>query len=79
MNKFEVILNMPVREGPLIHRIIATHPLPTADAFMRQLVEAGYIVVDEWYPDPHTRVLKNHGPIAFNYTVVAKVKLWDGK
>jgi hypothetical protein len=79
MQQFEIIMNMPVRDGALIHRIIVTHSSANADAFMRQLSDYGYIVVDEWYPDPKTRVYENHGPIAINYSVVGKVKIWDGK
>lgn len=77
--KLEIILNMPVRDGALVHRVVVDHKAPTLDEFMRELADCGYVIVDEYYPDKITREYENYGPIAYNYTIVGKVKLWDGK
>jgi hypothetical protein len=76
--KFEIILNMPVRDGALVHRIVCEHPVNSLDALMAKAADDGYVVVDEYYPD-NSRLYTNHGPIALSYTVIGKVKFWDGK
>jgi hypothetical protein len=78
--KFEVIMNMPVRDGALVHRIVCEHPAMSLQSFMDQLADDGYIIVDEYYPEyPRSPVYVNHGPIALAYATVGKVKVWDGK
>ena len=83
--KYEIIVNMPVRpkspqrDGALVHRIVCDHPATTVDALMLRAAEDGFIVVDEFYPDTDTRVYTNYGPIALNYTIIGKIKIWDGK
>ena len=77
---FEIIMNMPVRDGSPVHRIIAEHPANSLTAFMDQLAHDGFIVVDEYYPkEQRSPIYVNHGPISLNYSVVGKVKVWDGK
>jgi hypothetical protein len=90
--KFEIILNMPVRpkantsvkanepnrDGALVHRIVCEHPADNVGALMAKAADDGYVVVDEYYPD-NSRLYTNHGPIALSYTVIGKVKFWDGK
>jgi len=47
---------------------------------MDQLAHDGFIVVDEYYPkEQRSPIYVNHGPISLNYSVVGKVKVWDGK
>ena len=83
--KYEIIVNMPVRpkppqrDGALIHRIVCEHPAANVDALMLQAADDGFVVVDEFYPDTDTRAYKSHGPIALNYTIIGKIKVWDGK
>jgi hypothetical protein len=76
--KFEIILNMPVRDGALVHRIVCEHTANSVDALMSKAADDGFVVVDEYYPDG-SRLYTNHGPIALSYTVIGKVKFWDGK
>jgi hypothetical protein len=76
--KFEIILNMPVRDGALVHRIVCEHTAGSVDALMAKAADDGFVVVDEYYPDG-SRLYTNHGPIALSYTVIGKVKFWDGK
>lgn len=78
--KFEVIINMPVRDGSPVHRIVAEHPADSLDAFMDQLANDGFIIVDEYWPrEVRSPFYVNHGPIALNYSVIGKVKVWNGK
>lgn len=78
--KFEVIMNMPVRDGALVHRIVCEHPARSLNDFMDKLADDGFIIVEEFYPKyPRSAIYESHGEIALAYSTIGKVKVWDGK
>ena len=75
--RFELIMNMPTTKGALIQRWIVEHPATSLEAFIDELTEFDFIVVDEFFPDEVTKAYKNHGPAAINCRYIGKVKKWE--
>ena len=75
---FEIVMNMPVRDGAMVHRIICQHPAVNLDAFTKELQTKDYVIVDEFYPDQLGKYA-NHGQIALNHRYVGKIKEWKTK
>lgn len=81
--KFEIIMNMPVRGSlenktpALVHRLICEHPATSLEQFTKELQTKDYVIVDEYYPDPQTKVYINSGTIALNHRYIGKIKTWD--
>lgn len=75
--RFEIIMNMPVRRGDLVHRLIVEHPAKSLVEFINELTEYDFVIVEEFFPDQVLGAYKSNGPIALNRRVVGKVKKWE--
>jgi len=62
---------------PLIHRLIVEHPSNSLSEFVRVLQTNDFVVVEEFFPDPHTKSYASHGLIALNHRYIGKVKQWE--
>ena len=43
--RFEIIMNMPVKKGDLVHRLIVEHPAQTLAEFVDELTEFDFVIV----------------------------------
>ena len=75
--RFEIIMNMPVKKGDLVHRLIVEHPAQSLEQFVDELTEFDFVIVEEFFPDDTIRDYKSHGMIALNRRVVGKIKKWE--
>jgi hypothetical protein len=73
----ELIINMPVRNGAVTHRIVCQHPAKSLQEFTMELQQTDFIIVEEFYPKKDTTVYVNHGPISLNHRIIGKIKEWD--
>jgi len=72
--RFQVTLNMSSRAGSPVHQIIAETKHSSLHAFMEDINEHGYVVVDELYRDAEEKSFYRAGQIAISASVVGKVK-----
>ena len=77
--RFEIIMNMPVRGGDSVHRLIVEHPAKSLEAFAHELMNIDFIIVEEFFPGKFSKEYESHGLVALNHRYVGKVKEWDRK
>ena len=73
----ELIMNMPVRASNApVHRIVCQHKAKSLQEFTMELQQTDFIIVEEFYPEAHSTIYVNHGPIALNHRFIGKIKEW---
>jgi hypothetical protein len=77
--RFEIIMNMPVRNGDPVHRLVVEYPCTGVIDFLNQTIDDDFLIVEEFFPDPVTKAYKSHGLVALNRRYVGKIKEWDRK
>lgn len=75
---FELIMNMPVRASNApVHRIVCQHKATSLRDFTMALQETDFLIVEEFYPEPHSSTYTSHGPLALNHRYIGKIKEWS--
>lgn len=75
--RFEIIMNMPVRGGDAVHRLIVEHPAKSLSEFAHELMNIDFIIVEEFFPGKFSKEYESHGLVALNHRYVGKIKEWD--
>jgi len=75
--RFEIIMNMPVRGGDPVHRLIVEHPAKSLEDFAHVLMNFDFVIVEEFFPGKFTKDYESHGLVALNHRYIGKIKEWD--
>jgi hypothetical protein len=72
--KFFITMNMPSRNGGVVHQIIGDHESESLEEFMDALNDSDFVLVEEFYMKPDGNLF-SVGNIVLNTMHVGKVKV----
>jgi hypothetical protein len=75
MMRFLVTMNMPSYSNNLVHQMIVEHKSKSLDEFVDALANEDFVIVEEFYRNPHDNNSYSRGHVALNHRFVGKVKV----
>jgi hypothetical protein len=73
--RFLVTMNMPSYSGNLVHQMNVEYPAKDLAHFVEVLMKEDFVIVEEFYRDPHTGGDNSRGMTAINHRYVGKIKV----